>query len=174
MSFAIFKGETSMRDLVSRLFGLSGKGAQAKADQAANALLQANPQLKDIGKVLVGSVINVPATAPPLVPAQAAPASVARSVDIANQTQQTLDMLSQRLNDIDARATAAANSLLTLAQSKQAQTIAQSLPEVKAQLPSLVSSLQTVASDTKASQEMRSQALSAVRTSLLGLAQGKS
>jgi len=174
MSFAIFKGETSMKELVSRLFALSGKGSQAKADQAANALLQANPQLKDINKMPVGFVINVPATAPPLVPAQAAPASVARSVDVANQTQQTLDMLSQRLNDIDTRATAAANSLLTLAQSKQAQTIAQSLPDLRAQLPSLVSSLQAVASETKASQEMRSQALSAVRTDLLAPAPGKS
>lgn len=171
MSFAIFKGETSVKELVNRLFGLSSKSSAATVNQAANALLEANPQLQNINSVAVGSVINVPATAPPLVAAQAAPAAVTRSVAIAAQAQQTLDLLSQRLSAIDMQSTAATSSLLTLAQSKQAQTIAQSLPELKAQLPTLVSSLQTTASETKASQEIRSQALSTVRSNLTGLAQ---
>ena len=174
MSFAIFKGETSIKDLVSRLFSLSGKGSQSKADQAASALLQANPHLKDISKVPVGSVINVPATAPPLNPAEVAPATVSRSVAIAGQARQTLDRLSQRLTEIDARAADGASALLTLAQSKQTQTIAQNSPDLKAQLPILVTSLQTLAKETTASQGLRNQALSEVRTSLQALPQGKS
>ena len=171
MSFAIFKGESSVKALVNRLFGLSSKSSPATVDQATSALLDANPQLQNISAVPVGTVITVPATAPPLVPAQAAPATVARSIAVASQTRQTLDLLSQRLADIDTRTADAVNSLLTLAQSTQAQTLAQSLPDLKAQLPTLVSSLQTTASETKASQDMRSQALSAVRSSLQGLAQ---
>ena len=107
MSFAIFKGETSMKELVSRLFSISGKGSAAKADQAAKALLQANPQLKDMSKVPVGSMINVPATAPPLNQGEEAPSvpppssPTANRIAIAAQAQQTLDCLAQRLSDID-------------------------------------------------------------------------
>ena len=66
MSYAIYKGEKNMSELVSRLFGLQGKGTQSAIKQAADALLKTNPQLKDFSKVAVGSVIAVPGTAPPL------------------------------------------------------------------------------------------------------------
>ena len=166
MSFAIFKGETSVKQLVSRLFGFSAKTSPANVDQATQALLQANPQLQNISAVPVGAAITVPPSAPPLAPAQAAPASVVRSIAIAGLAKQTLDALNQRLTDIDTRASAAAAALLAGAQSKQAQTIAQNMPDLKAQLPALVSSLQTAASEIKASQSLRSQALSALQSKL--------
>src|SRR5215831_7628562 len=66
MRFAIFKGERNVTDLASRLFRVQSRGAQAAIKQAADALLQANPQLKDLNKVLVGSLIAIPDTAPPI------------------------------------------------------------------------------------------------------------
>lgn len=166
MSIAIFKGETSLKELVNRLFGFSSKSSAASVAQATNALLAANPQLQNISKVPVGTVINVPASAPPVVPAQAAPASVTRSIAVSGQAQQALDLLSQRLTDIDTRASAATTALLALAQSKQAQTLAQNTPDLKTQLPALVSAQQTTSSEIKTSQDLRSQALSALRSRL--------
>ena len=173
MSFAIFKGETSVKDLVSRLFGISGKGSQAKADQAAKALLQANPQLQDISKVPVGTVINVPATAPPLKPAEAVPATVTSRMTIATQTQQTLDLLNQRLAEIDTQAADSANAFLALAQSQQVQSTAQSSAGLKEQLPNLIATAQAVVKAAKANQESRTQALSGVQARLQAFAQSK-
>lgn len=75
-------------------------------------------------------------------------------------------MLNQRLTDIESRVASSATAFLTLAQSKPIQTLAQSSPQLKAQLPTLVSSLQTVVTTTQASQSARTQVLSAVRTTL--------
>lgn len=170
MSFAIFKGETSIKDLVSRLFGISGKSSQAKAEQAANALLQANPQLQDISKVPVGTVLKVPATAPPLNPAEAAPVTLASRTAIATQAQQTLDGINQRLTDIETRAAASASAFLALAQSRQAQATIQSSPEVKEQLPNLIAATQSLVKATQSNQQARAQTLTGVRTRLQAFA----
>ncbi len=174
MSFAIFKGEKNVKDLAKRLFGLSDKSSPAKVDQATGALLQANPQLKDVSKVPVGSIISVPATAPPLNPAEAAPAAVTNRVAIAGQAQHTLDLLNRRLADIESRVTSDAKALLTLAQSKQTQADVQSSSEMKAQMPILITSLQTVMTSTETSQNLRSQAISGLHASLQTFAQNKS
>jgi len=173
MSFAIFKGETSVKELVSRLFGISGKGSAAKADAAAKALVQANPQLQNINKVPVGTVITVPPGAPPLKPAEAAPAAVASPIAIATQAQQTLNMINQRLADMDARAADAANAFLALVESDQVQTLVQKLPQVKQQLPTLIADTLTVVTATKANQALRAQAITNVHTALQAFAQRK-
>ena len=174
MSFAIFKGETSVKELVTRLFGISGKGSSAKAEQAAKALVQANPQLQNINKVPVGTVITVPPSAPPLKPAEAAPAAVVSPIAIATQAQQTLNMINQRLADMDARAANAANAFLALVESDQVQTLIQKLPQVKQQLPTLIADTLTVVTATKASQTLRAQAITNVHTALQAFAQRKS
>lgn len=155
MSFAIFKGETSVKDLVSRLFRLPDKTAKT-AKQAADALLKANPQLREISKVPVGTVIDIPANAFPLNPSEEAPSSVARQVAIARQAQQSLYLLDQKLADIDARAADGANAFLALAQSKQAQALVQNSPDLKEQAPNLIASAQSLTKAVKAQQDARS------------------
>lgn len=107
-------------------------------------------------------------TPPPAKPSQPAPPAPPSPdpIAVAGQAQQTLDMLNQRLTDIESRVASSATAFLTLAQSKPIQTLAQSSPQLKAQLPTLVSSLQTVVTTTQASQSARTQVLSAVRTTL--------
>lgn len=92
---------------------------------------------------------------------------------IARQAQQTLDLLHQRLTDVEARVTNNANSFLTQLQSQPLQAMAQSAPDLRDQLPTLVASLQEVATVTQASQNTRSQALSNVRAKLQSLVQSK-
>src|SRR5436189_5995906 len=99
MRFVVFKGEKSVTDLANRLFRIPGGSGQPAIKQAAAALLKANPQLKDISKVPIGSLIAIPDTAPPLnpdeqviVPGVATPFAVER-------VRSALDSLYQRLDE---------------------------------------------------------------------------
>lgn len=60
-TMVIFKGERNLDELTTRLFKAGGEPQARK--QAADALLKANPQLSDLTRVPVGSVIVVPDTA---------------------------------------------------------------------------------------------------------------
>ena len=173
MSFAIFKGETNLKDLVGRLFTISGKGSQTKADQAAKVLVQTNPQLKDLSKVPVGSVINIPAAAPALKPSEEVQLRGSSRAAVTLRAQQSLEVLSRRLSEIDVRAASGAAAFLALAQSPQAQSIAQTSPELKDQLTNLITSAQAAVTATNASQGEGQQAGVAMRTTLVTFA-GKS
>ncbi|GEM_PF-1706512 len=61
MQFATTRGETTMAALTSRLFKLDGPAAKARSKQVENALLQANPQLRNLTTVPPGATIEVPA-----------------------------------------------------------------------------------------------------------------
>src|SRR6516162_502826 len=62
MHFAIYKGEKSSAELVARLFQISGPDSAKAAQQAADLLLQSNPQLKDLNSVPAGTRLIVPET----------------------------------------------------------------------------------------------------------------
>lgn len=173
MSFAIFKGETNMKDLVTRLFRLPDKSAKT-VKQAADALLQANPQLKDLSKVPVGAVIDIPSTAPPLNPSQEAPAIVVRQIGISRRAQQLLAVLDQRLAEIEARATDDANAFLSLAQSKDAQALAEESPDLKTQLPALIAPAKSMAEAMKVQEDARSKAFADLQTRMQLFPQTKS
>lgn len=166
MTFAIFKGEKNIKELVSRLFHLPDKGAQATKDKAVDALLQANPHLKNINKVPVGSVIHVPPGAPPLHPAEQAPPSVSRIAAMAQQAQSALDSLNRQLTQIDARTAHATNALLTSVQSKEARHLADRSTDIKEELPALVDSVKAMVKGSNASQAARQKSLAGLRTSL--------
>jgi hypothetical protein len=166
MNIAIFNGEKNVADLVARLFQLRGTGSKTTIKQASDALLRANPQLKDIGKLPVGSVIVVPADAP-VVPANQtpAPANLVRAF-AAERTQQLLSTLDSRLGEIESRASDAASDILKLAKSKQAQTAAANNPNLRTVLPAIVKSAQTKIDDLKSSQDTRTKAIAEVRKGL--------
>lgn len=175
MDFAIFKGETSIKDLVSRLFGLQEKGSQASeaqaADALAEALLKANPHLQDIGKVPHGSIVTIPPTAPPVVPSELVAAPASRRAVAAEQAQSLLNSLKLRLADIDSRAAESANALLAAAQSQQAQQAADKNPELKEQLASLVESAQTTLKEIPVTKASRDAATAAVQSRLASFVQ---
>src|SRR5262252_7774997 len=112
MRFVIFKGEKNVNELVSRIFDLGGRATPAAAKQAADALLKANPQLKDPLKIPVGSPIAVPDNAPPLVVGeQAAASGLVRSVT-PQDVQSAFDSVQQRLTDIETLATNQLNAAM--------------------------------------------------------------
>lgn len=165
MSFAIFKGETNIKDLVNRLFRLPDKTAKT-AKQAADALVEANPQLKDLSKVPVGSVIVVPNNAPPLNPSETAPAPATRQLSLSQQAQQALYMLDQRLTAIDARATQATSDLSALAQSDQLASLVPNAPELKEQLPLITKAAQSLTNALKIQAQSRTQTMATLRAKL--------
>jgi ABC-type Fe3+-hydroxamate transport system substrate-binding protein len=163
MSFAIFKGETDIKDLVNRLFRLpDGNTAQ----QAADALMQANPQLKDMSKVPSGSVIVVPGNAPPLRPTEAAPAAAVRQLSLTQQAQQALYDLDQRLAAIDARATQAASAVVALTHSDQFPTLIPKSFDLKEQLPLLATAAGSLTNELKLQALSRTQTIAALREKL--------
>jgi len=165
MSFAILKGETNIKDLVNRLFLLPDKTAKT-AKQAADALLQANPQLKDMSKVPSGSMIVVPSNAPPLNPSEAAPAPARRQLSLTQQAQQALYGLDQRLTAIDARAAQAASGFSALTQSDQLPTLIQKSSDLKEQLPLVATAAQSLTNTLKVQAQSRTQTIAALRAKL--------
>lgn len=147
MSYAIYKGEKNMSELVSRLFRLQGKGTQSAIKQAADALLKTNPQLKDFSKVAIGSVIAVPDTAPPLQSAvQANEFTVMRSSAVMS-AQQAFSAGGQQFAELDARAIAAVKLLLGLSKSSQLRTEAAKNPDLKQALAQIATTTAEVLKD---------------------------
>lgn len=59
MRIAAYEGE-GMRDLVSRLFNITGARAEARTREAEGALREANPHLRDLRRVPNGTPLIVP------------------------------------------------------------------------------------------------------------------
>jgi phage tail protein X len=136
MPFAIFKGEKTIDDLVTRLFPPQGRSSKTTAKQIATALLKANPLLKQLSNVPAGSILVIPDTAPKLAAAEqvAAPAQVLSAG--AALAQQLANTLAERLDAIDVRALDAAQSLLGLAaQSRKLPREGSDLQELSTAFP---------------------------------------
>jgi len=138
MGFDIFKGETSISDLVKRLFNLQEQSSDTAVKQLEDALLKANPQLKDISKVPTGSIITIPDTVP-----QAASAQPLATPDLlrafaADRAQKLRTSLQQRLAKTSARGAQATNAILALTQSKDLQSAAEKNADLKRSLTAAV------------------------------------
>ena len=170
MSYAIFKGEKTIKELVSRLFKLPAQAPKSASDQAAAALIAANPQLKNIGKVRVGSVIKIPATAPPLHPAERAAVPVSRVAALASQAQGNLDAIHKQLAQVDAGVATAANQFLAAVQSPKAKLLVDRSAELKQQLPDLLESVEATVRSMKSSDSSRSKGMPEITTALQAFA----
>jgi hypothetical protein len=166
MNFAIFKGEKNVTELAARLFQLRGTGSKSAATEAGEALLKANPQLNEISKVPVGSIIVVPPDAPPL-PAEEspAPANLVRAF-AAERAQQFLTMLDSGLTDIESRASDANSDMLSLAKSKEVKAAAANSSNLAQNLPAITKSADTRLKATKSTQDARTKAIGELRKGL--------
>ena len=166
MSFAIYKGEKNVNELAARLFQQRGSGSKTALKQASDALLRANPQLKDVSQVPIGTVIVVPPDAPAVQLDQSpAPAGMVRAFT-ATRVQQLLASLDSRLSDIDTKTGDATNAILTLANTKEARSAAAKDPKLKASLPVIIKSSQTRLKDLKTAQDSRTKAITELRNAL--------
>jgi hypothetical protein len=144
MPFAIFKGEKTMDALVDRLFPPPDKSTKTSAKRAASALLKANPQLSDLSKVPAGSVLVIPETAPPLAPSEEVAAPALAYTAAANRALLLVNSLAQRLDQIDARARAAAPALAALSTGKAPpKQDTADFPDLSKLMPSGKKTLQT-------------------------------
>ena len=104
MRFVMFKGEKTVHDLASRLFRVRGRGSQPAMKEATDALLKANPQLKNLSKVPVGALITIPDTAPPIARGEEVTSAAFVRSFAAQNVQAAFDSLQQRLRDIETSA----------------------------------------------------------------------
>jgi len=166
MSVAIYKGEKSMADLVGRLFRVQGKGSQAAVKQAADMLLRANPDLKDLSKVPIGAVITIPETGPAIHPAERATALILRRSAVVTRAQESLDTMDQNLTDVDVRAVNETKSFLEVVKSKELQEAASASPDLKRGLAEIVDTIQTMLKDLQADPKTRKAEIAGLRSNL--------
>jgi hypothetical protein len=177
MRFAIFKGENSITDLVTRIFGTAGAGSKTSADQAAAVLLKANPHLADLSKVPVGSLVAVPDTAPPISSGQHAVASGSVRSVLAQTAQTALETMQQRLTDIDTAAAAFLKSATDRIQTADFKTALEGLSDQHFDMLGQIPNLDDIAKDTESatndlqsSPDLRKQALAQFQAALLSFA----
>lgn len=177
MRFAIFKGEKTVADLASRLFRVQGRGSQAATKQTADALLKANPHLKDMSKVAPGSLIAIPDAAPPVAPGEdAISVGLVRSATSQN-IQTALDTLQKRLDDIETKAAVSLKSGTDRLQTSEVRAALKAAADTKVVFPAPATSLDAITKHTKeifkniqTAQEARTQALTQLRSVLTSFA----
>jgi hypothetical protein len=149
----MFKGEKSVTDLAVRLFHIHGRGAQAAAGRAADALLKANPQLKKLSEVPDGSLIVIPDAAPPLPPEEEVTSFASVRSSIARNVQAAFDSLQQRLGDIETsaldRIKSGTGRFQTKEAAKEMKTALKTAADAGFVLPYAPPSLDSVAKDVK-------------------------
>jgi hypothetical protein len=177
MRFVIYKGEKSLNDLAARVFSIQGKGSQAATRTAADTLLQANPQLGDLSKVPVGSLVAVPDNAPPVAPREQAAGPGLLTSTTAQTAQDALNAMQQRLADIESTATNQLNAALDRIQSsnlaallKDASTLNQVLVDRLPSLDTLAKDTKSVLKDAQSIQKLRQQSLSQLTAAVAAFA----
>jgi hypothetical protein len=134
MSFAIFKGEKTIKDLVARLFHVEGPAANRNAKQAEDSLVAANPQLANLQDVPVGSKIVVPATPLPVNTAEVSAGAAAATNVRVSRIGLTLENLKAAVPSTLSAVTANANSTLALTQKPEVQAAAAKDPALAQRL----------------------------------------
>jgi hypothetical protein len=147
MNYSVFKGESSVSELVTRLFALPAKSPKIR--EAEEILLQANPQLKDIKKVVPGAILKIPSTAPPVKASQKAAESVYLQFAVYGQAQQTLDNIRQSLAPVETRAIEAARTFLDLAKSQRAHKPARASLDIEKLISGLAKQVSSAIDDTQ-------------------------
>jgi hypothetical protein len=129
MPFSIFKGEKSLTDLVHRLFNIKGPSAQSQVQQASDALLKANPQLKDLSKVPAGAPIAIPAKTPPVRSDQLASGPELIQLFAKQNIQSTFENFAQRLGEVETTITSRLKTGITQLQASEISAAVKKLTE---------------------------------------------
>lgn len=166
MRFVTYKGEKNLNDLASRVFRIQGKGSQAATRSAADTLLQANPQLSDLSKVPLGTLVTVPDSAPPLAPGEQAGGPGVVSLGTAQTVQDALSAMQQRLADIESTATERLKATVDRLQSanlpinlREASTLNQVLVDRLPSMDALAKDVKSVLQEAESMQKLRQQLL---------------
>lgn len=152
MQLATYKGERNLTDLVHRVYRIEGGGARIRTEEAVEALLKANPHLRDLSEVPVGALIVLPTVQPHNGHEEVRPVSdMARDVLI--QAEQAFnDFQSVLHGSIDNQRNAAAETS-TLINSKKFKQLVGKVPELRKRVPKITEAVDTKRRDA----EVRSQ-----------------
>ena len=177
MRFVIFKGEQTVVDLAKRLFNLKGRGSGEATKQAADALLKANPHLKDVSNVPPGSLVAVPDHAPSIAPEELTVASSLGRSLTAQTVQGAFDSLQQRIGDIEVSSAGLIQTALDRIQTPEfkaaLQDVSEQNPELTARLPvieSVSKDSKEVLTDLKSGQSLRKQSVTDLKAALASFA----
>ncbi|HEV2387297.1 MAG TPA: hypothetical protein VGS20_08585 [Candidatus Acidoferrales bacterium] len=159
MRFASFKGEKTINDLVSRLFNIKGPGSSAAQKQAASSLIAANPQLKDLAAVPVGTVLSVPDLPHPVNLAELTPPPAVLLSQPGALALDRLGALRQTVAAVAATGTSDANATIALVQNPDVQAAAAQNPALAQLLPQIAQQAQADLQEIQTEQALYDQAI---------------
>jgi hypothetical protein len=122
------KGEGSVADLVERLFKFEGDDAKKSAKAAERALVEANPQLRDLKNLPVGTFIIVPEVESAAFARGSKPFA---AEELAEHLHQAVKGIRIAFDAQTARQADSANETLDLARSKELKSLARKDADVK-------------------------------------------
>ena len=176
MPFAISKGEKSLTDLVKRLFNIKGPSSQTQIQQASDALLKANPQLKNLSQVAPGTPIAIPAQTPPVRQGELASGADLAQLYSRQNIQSAFESFAQRLGEIETTATSRIKTGVAQLEAQDVSAAMKKLNEQGARFENESMDKSSEVDPMKALQslldgsQMRLQALSQLRESIASFA----
>lgn len=132
MKIVTSQGETTLSELVDRLFAPKGPKAAELTRQAESALLRANPHLRGQKKLPAGTLVVVP-DVPGLAPGATTP-TLALEQDVLSQLRQTLTGARAALERSFASETLAVETTSALVKSREMKVLVKPLPDLQDRL----------------------------------------
>jgi hypothetical protein len=165
MRIATYEGEKSMPELVARLFNITGAKAGLRQQEAEAALREANPHLRDLRSVPVGTPIVVPDLR------GVRPSKESRPVRgdvqaLVRTLQGSLGEVAEALDDSARLAGEAVNQDLALLRSKEVKDLAAQDRNLARKVKDLTASSQRLRTETKAHRAAQADAVAQLRTDL--------
>jgi phage tail protein X len=164
-SLAMFKGERSLDELAARLFPAAGGGRQARK-QATDALLKANPQLADLGRLPAGAVVVVPDTPAAVNAGETVHPSTFTAADSARLVNEHVTAFASALAAQSANAAAQADATLKLLRDRSLTAAAGRDQDLAKRLTTISDNTKGALKDLQAQQATLQQALAQLQEDL--------
>lgn len=163
MRFATFDGEKDIQSLVRRLYDIRDQGSGEPFRRAAEALLGANPVLKNLSGVKEGMILVVPEVAPVRSTSEIRALESAATAAIQAARLQ-LDSLEAALEKRAARRSEEARKTLELSGSRVIQDLAEKEPLLKARIPEIRKAVEAELADLEQLKTSRKEGFQFLRT----------
>lgn len=165
MRLAIFKGEKSIEHLAARLFQARGGDTQA-SKQAAEVLIEANPQLANLERVPSGSVVMVPDTPHAVNAGEVVEPMTTAAADFSRSVAEHIATFTIGLDGAARAAAAQANATLQLLQDPSLKRAADADPALKQRLAAIEGNAKATPKDVEDKQRLLQQAVDQMQQDL--------
>jgi hypothetical protein len=164
MRLAIFKGEKSIEDLAARLFARGGDAQASK--QAAEVLIEANPQLANLERVPSGSVVMVPDTPHAVNVGEVVDPMTTAAADFSRSVAEHIATFTIGLDGAARAAAAQASATLQLLQDPSLKSAADADPALKQRLAAIEGNAKATPKDVEDKQKVLQQAVDQMQQDL--------